>query len=497
MNITDLPIEIQSKILINLPLHEILTCRLVNKELKYLVDNFGRLDRLLVGNDYCLEKDELNNFKPILYQHQNRNFDSKALRKPLFKCIRHLCIRTDVPASFDRVDTFEWLNFYSNLEHLKLSRLPGHLNLFLPEPLSKSSPNRLNLKRLKILEIDQIESGSLIFDLPSLTKLKIKDIGNVQILFVHPQSVKWVRVASYSAFVGQLVNLEYLFVDDLSDFSADLSSDFSASFSADFSGEQFTLEFTKTLKEFHFESKQLSFALLAKLKTQTKRSTGLKIYFNGVNINSLAGGEVPSTELICLHHTALADVLLFIETVDYSYIQNYFQNNLPKGLTGKFLKVNSIRVSERIKYESQLSTFLTGIIHLTELSLIGSQLNQRFYNDLSIQHPLVQRLTIVDDLQIVTNLNLSFLFSFSHLQTFITNKYIDRGQIESLFEQLNYLKVLKLKKGRMKLDVWRAEDGKLLVNDDQNPIRRFDVHIPWIRPKGVRSKSVKSERYSI
>lgn len=304
------------------------------------------------------------------------------------------------------------------------------------------------MKRLKILEIDQIECSRIVFDLPSLVKLKLKNTGSAQLSFVHPQSVRCAYVSSNSPLIGELINLESLFMDDFTD-------------------QQFPFEPGKNLKEFHFKSQQLSDPLLAKLKAQGKQRKELKIYFAGVHINCLASGvpELATTELICLHHTSLADVLVFLEEVDYSHLENFFNHNVPKSLVTKFRKVKRVNVEQKINDEQQLSSFLLGIAYLTEFSFIGSRLSQRFYDSLAQRSPFVQQLTIVDDLEIVNDLNLNIAFSFPYLQKFATNKFLDCELIESLFKKLRHLRLLKFKQGRTKFDVWFEEREQLQVSN--------------------------------
>lgn len=468
MNLNDLPIECQSAILINLSLRQILACRRINKQFRHLIDNFLRLEHLRIDDDPpSFEREEFNDFRPTLYTVNVGKLSPNRfeLRASLFRGIRRLFVTSEA-LFHNQSEALELLHFYSNLELLKLNQLPDQLpdhQIALQESTefkqtNKTSVNRLSLKRLKILEIGWIEGGQLVFDLPSLIKLKIGNTGGAQISFVHPESVRCVHVCSNSTFIDQLTNLEHLFMDDLLD---DLTP--------------LPFEFAKSLKEFHFKS-QHSDALLAELKAQIKQRKDLKIYFYGVDINCLASAhQTPIIELICLHHTCLADVVS-VEFVDYSHLESFFSGNLPKHLVSKFRNVNQVNVKQTIRDEQQLSTFLLSIAYLTHLSLIGSRLRQPFYDALPQRSSFIQQLTIVDDLEIVNDLNLGFLFSFAFLQKFTTNKFLDCQLVESLFKKLRHLSVIKFKKGRIKIEVMLTDGDRLLVRNNQGKICSFDEY---------------------
>lgn len=472
MNLTDLPIECQSAILINLSLRQILACRRINKQFRHLIDNFLRLEHLRIDDNDppSFEREEFNDFRPTLYTVNvaKLSLNRFELRASLFRSIRRLFVTSEA-LFHNQSEALELLHFYSNLELLKLNQLPDQLpdhQIALQESTefkqtNETSPNRLSLKRLKILEIGCIEGGQLVFDLPSLIKLKIGNTGGAQISFVHPESVRCARVCSNSTFIDQLTNLEHLFMDDLLD---DLLNDLTP----------LPFEFAKSLKEFHFKS-QLSDALLAELKAQIKQRKDLKIYFYGVDINCLASGahQTPIIELIFLHHTCLADVVS-VEFVDYSHLESFFNGDLPKHLVSKFRNVNQVNVKQTIRDEQQLSTFLLSIAYLTHLSLIGSRLRQPFYDTLPQRSSFIQQLTIVDDLEIVNDLNLRFLFSFAFLQKFTTNKFLDCQLVESLFKKLRHLSVIKFKKGRIKIEVMLTDSDRLLVRNSQGKICSFD-----------------------
>lgn len=449
--------EIAQIILLNLPLPEILRFRLICKKAKYIVDNYVKLNNLIIYMTRPpINRLEFYTYEPFQGVHSVKiwNFDDNyndLFRQSLFSNLKKLMISCEIDNSIEIHCNL--LNSFGNLKSLELDRINLAMN------------DTLRLSNLRILTIKYSSSmkdhkDKLTLDTIKLKRLRLEAGTHMNLEIVHPDKITYLRIEYYHNIVKSLTNLEVLICDKLERLDKDLFGSL------------------KNLKEFHFDSE---LALFNEVKSQANLldRNELKIYLKGIEFESIDGQEFSeeSSKQIINHFfvnsNRTADIIPFVKYLEYDHLEDKSEQVLVD-LARKFVDLELILANRAITNKERFLNFLSHLNPIRWLKLKNSLLDQNFYDHHLLQiFPNIEFLKIKEENELIDILNFSFLLKLEHLCIFKTNKNMPFDLCSEIFKNLKYIFMLKMtdKKGRNKRKI------TILLNESELSISSLEDQI--------------------
>lgn len=413
----ELPNEIWLKIFNEVdPIEQIVLCRLVCKKWNRIVNNL-RLKVLVISSSSNLPNSKWwCTYNPISCRHMLKNDQSLGsillkLSQPLFNSLRSLHIYS----ISDKTLLTGFLNRFKQLEQLEViySQL-------------RDIGCVLNLENLRILNIGDAINDAIVLNTPRLERIKINLAHFDKVTFTYPESIRFCEFLRYNDHIKSFINLEYLYVKNINV----LDDDF--------------LLHLKQLKEIHFDGRKEIFYTLKHQKKAYRRND-LKLFYFGVHLednipsydlkNSRHQINKKAIELFGDNYQQLASILPFVHQIDYCDLESYFDDKIPRCFIRRFVNLDYLIVTGKVKYANQLAQILSDCLNLKSLA-IDSSLDQQFYTNLPAILPCLEYLIIKNEQK--PNFN-QFLLNFNNLELIYIRHSLSVDFVRRIFDKYRYL----------------------------------------------------------
>lgn len=465
----EINIEILPYIFLNLPLQDILNCKLVCKKWLFALRHWTKIRELIVyveeqpvngkwenlrGFD-CLHSLKLSSDRYLSRRNTKLNFE-----EALFSNLKKLFIqRRSLIEDADRC--IEGLNKFAALEELILPTIQLHRD------------TRLSLQRLKVLTIDKVFSQRfvLFLDTPRLEQLRV--FSNKRIEF-SCESVSLKRMQVFHFYPSPVIasSLQYLF----SYYLHHLADDF--------------LQASK-LRELHLFAESDTFAAL-KLQRSNLVGKDVQLYFKGVRmdgvnaeIESRLFNEVLDAKYLVWYlqnYDKLASRVPYLFIVKYDPFEQFADRlpaNLPDFLS-RFVALEKLVVKQPVKNEAKFIELLK-CLRVESLKLQDSGLGQHFYSvKLPAICPRLESLKIVEEQPEMNQLDLEFIFGLKHLFDFSVSKNLKLDFVGRAFKELpnfRYFSFLFRDQPTVVNNLYRNDDYefRLKLDDVSEKAHRFQT----------------------
>lgn len=453
-----------------LTIEEILRCSLVNKKFNFIVKNL-KLDSLFIDNNHprfekwfytnepvnvlhrlSILNNSLNDGSEVEDENENDGDDEsdddknggltntmKANRQYELNSIDFLFGRqlfTNIKQLY--ISSF-WLEFKSNIgqlisnfKHLKeLSIICSTIKD--EKECTFDLPNLVNLSIESFYLFDL--KSSVIFNCPkleniSITALHPNQIDVEKIIFKNCDNVVFFHCSEpWKNIIKEFKNLKKLICDDL------------------FMYDQATIFELEKLEEFHFFTRYKND--LKNLKDQKMRNSkkDLKLFFLGLDYSqedcipddifelltgSMDGSENNSLDITTIkfygkYHEKLSYLPNF-SSLNYSCLEEYFNDNVPERLKDKINDINSVQITDEIKYPDQLKEFLRKIKRLDHLSFTGYSSEQKLFDS------ILEIIKSINSLDVFSGKELNFdsIFKLEKIHYFQTDQILDLNFLKEL-----------------------------------------------------------------
>lgn len=284
----------------------------------------------------------------------------------------------------------------------------------------------LSLRNLRILNLGDAINDRIVLDTPRLTCVKINLPHFEKITFRFPERVRQFESLRYNEHIKSFVNLEVLKIKNINV----LDDDF--------------LEAFGQLKELHFDTKKEIFYVL-KHQKRVYRRNALKLFYFGVQMDDCIPNEElknsrhqinkKAIELFGDNYPRLATVLPFVHQIDYCDLEEYFDEKIPTDFIGRFVALDYMIVTRKIKYASQFSRVLGECTSLRSLAL-DSSLSQSFFNSLPVILPYLEYLIVKNEQKLNFN---EFLLGFNSLELIYVRHSLPLELVEKMFHKYKNL----------------------------------------------------------
>lgn len=443
----DLSINIQLLIFAYLDLNSLLRCRLVCKNFLNVASQV-RIFSLFADGNRSLSGYAYDNVPRYFYTHEfidysirfstsNLKFFKSNLMKLILFNIKQLYLEEKYDQN-DEIKTEAFnlgnINQLQSLEHLELSlnRLKGDCYL--------------NLINLRILHFERLNSAfNITLDTPNLYAFKSPSYYQNNFTFLYPKKITYLSIAeSYTNFnFYQFLNVNFLFIDSL------VLDDHPPNFS--------TLIY---LKELHFQEIDPKF--LRKIWHQ-KRSSNLdfNVYLGGFKIdteddtkifrdeldydkNLCISNALDFTHLISTNYSKTSSIMpnISINDINYHTLMQNFQSKIPDDFHKKVISICILEVTlyREAEIDQKLCIeFLRKNQALFKLHIRSLSFDQRFFNELHSNSPLLRSLTI-DSSILPIDLDLKFLLKCKRLRNIEINyQNVCLDLVKKAFNVLEFL----------------------------------------------------------
>ena len=470
IKLDELPNELLEKILLNLPIDQILLCKQMNKRFRWLISDYLRLRCLVISdqsNYVPANRRWFHTNQPVDCLHIQMNFAllKSETNRSMFAGLQKLFVlNLSLPPS----DLIDLINRHQQLQQVQIHHLQGD---------HEHAENRLtiSLSHLKILSIRQNElfAGAglecVTFDTPSLVYLEWLAHSVRSVVFNYPKTVKQLTCFENKTYLLSLSELEVLHCRD---FSNHVDDDF--------------LSTMHRLKEIQFNWDENAFHKL-KLQKFLLRRKDLQLYPLGIRFDKLPDFNVEFSQEIAREYEMkefgcsltsnslpmyaanlfrLAPVLPFILEIHYSDLEAYLE--APRGMPADFLvklrALAHVRVNERVNQVDQFINFLTICNHFGSIGISSNSLNQDFFDE-----QLPKLCPNLEQLVVFANgpLDYRFVLKFESLEFLELNGDQMKGDL--LLEILDRFKTITLSyaKDGLQVIVWARGDGTYRVRTDK------------------------------
>lgn len=411
------------KILLYLPLNEILSLRAVNKKFRNVIDHLLRIEKLVIYSSVI----------PVNYREfsTNRLFDcrhsvqtskleriERHLKAPIFSAIKQLKINDEFLHRYP--NTCELLNHFKSLSSLEITavRLQQAGTLTLPN---------LRILTVHLTCIDG-NTNKLRLDTKKLERLRFEYFDrqmNLELLY--PETISHCRVNEFHHTIKSMSSLEYLFVDSWKEQVDD----------------RLLLHNLPKIKEIHLGRCGQVFS---SLKDQAKLyNRDVAVYLLGIQFETVTRelldtfhfeSNQRTIELLHANYDKLSPVIPNVNYVEY--LEENFKG-VPTDLISRLVDLQSVFV-ERIGNMNEFLLFFKHCKSLTLLQIKNSSLDQKFYSNLPNACPTLQFLTIKikENQKLLYSLNFDFLFKLKYLLTFTTNKQLSWNFVRRMVNDLKH-----------------------------------------------------------
>lgn len=440
-----LPAEMITIILNNLSIRDKLSCRLVSKKFKLIIDNHVKVHRLTALGPSSTQFSKnwfytnLSNEEHDLVFIQMDFLYGKLNELHIFCRLRSLFI------SFE--DSVQELDFERSLNHLKQLK---ELNIHSTK-LKESTT--LSLSQLEILSLESV-SGTIKFDTPRLFAFK-SDKKLTDFQFVHPQVIKYL-VLNHDAGVEQFVNLEVLLCSNYSFFRPELLRKLTK------------LKELQAFREATSDGEYDDLIVFDRVYQEKQRLglVDLKMIVSGLPYEYYQNAFHHEDEsyLILENYGNTIQVLPFVKRLDYSDLLQVFVNGIPASLPMKLPNIQEVSCLDTVIELDDFFGFLKNCQSLNSLTLdCRSFSDQRHYDRLA---NLCEKLTflhlIITDKSVC--INFDFVLRFKFLCGLVLKRELPYELIEALFTKLRTFKLLNfIYKGRI--------SGVTYNRNDEQPVQ--------------------------
>lgn len=429
-----LPLEMIQFIFIQLCLSDLLICRKVCKNWKNIVDLFKTDDLVIYANRLPTKKwfylnDQVNCRFSISVP--NLNLDLIDFKNDYFIKFKSLYIDS-TDEYFSSFDIGLLLNHLIQLERLEI------INLNL------RTTSQLTLPDLKTFSISSIQTGRLILNTPELENLRIVYRSTLfKIDIVYPNKIKWFESLEFDSSLFKFVNLEHLFCKYINHLDIDFYS-------------------FKKLIQISFDYSQNFFDHLLKQmknsKYEKRKQPKLNVYFMGFKFETSPPNQLISqiqtskineknVHLFEIFYPIVSDILPFIKSVNYTALENRFENSIPKGLGKKLVNFDELILENDTKNKEQFLNFVKQCSKFPKLILNYSSANI-YSNLLEEVCPNIQILETEDQLpfNFIVNLfkkfpNLYLIKNFDKNLDFEFNFRFLNDQLELITKKQDSVKI--------------------------------------------------------
>lgn len=337
-----------------------------------------------------------------------------------------------------------YLNKFTHLERLEFiySRLKN-------EAVSNCT---LNLDNLKILHISDAINDVFVLNTPRLSNIKLNISNLEKVTFNYPDQVRLFETLRYNDVIKIFSNLEYLFAKNINDLDDD-----------------FLLQLPH-LKELHFDSQKRIFHILQHQKSLFKRNE-LKLFYFGLNLENIPNYNLKNTrnqlndkavELLGDNYEKIATVLPFVHQIDYCDLESYFNNKIPYCFIKRFVNLDYLLVTSKVKDPDQLNSVLKDCNNLKSLT-ICSALDQNFYDTLPSILPYLEYLSITNEQKI----HFEFILNFKILELIYIKQNLSEDLIWKIlnrFKDLIYKFAFSYQSTNMEIN---NREFKLKIGENQ------------------------------
>ena len=369
-----LPPEIKLKIFNQLSIRDSIKCRKICKEWLAIIDclKYKSLNISVLSDEQCrinsYEREAyflILNFKKFF---RSVTIDPKFSRIKVMNGIGYL-------SKVENLDVF--INHFQELEELNLFSAPEVVNFVL------------NLKFLKKIKFDQ-PCGKVKLETPSLTHLMTMEFSNFEICY--PEQIKCLGVPNTSD-ITKCTNLEILIIIDYFDDESSISQ-----LSADLLHQLPRLK--RVYAGRRYSTKKID-------QIPIERNSKLQVYYYGFRINSDSFGNfdwtniknskefddermygnilIPNdgewTSFLARNYSTSIDDNPYYFNLDYTRLQNEFDQNVPKDFFKKISKFYIIRIGN-LDDEAKILNFLAST-KPAEVLIENSTLSRSFLEQLS------------------------------------------------------------------------------------------------------------------
>lgn len=310
---------------------------------------------------------------------------------------------------------------------------------------------KLKLKKLISLRICPSDYVAIEIEAPMLEALYCLDLKNLKIIY--PRTLKYLKTIEYSTELSLYNNLECL-----------------------------TLVYSNGLNTFNSEN----FPKLTKLQvilddgademinliTNKKADENLKIYSNGIFVSN--GSELIDSENFDLsvnlkNYDKSFPVLEWINQIGYNELMNSNNQQIPADFFKKYCNIVGIKIYGKVINQNNLIQFIRNCKVLRELSIVDSELDQQFYDQLPT-------ISLLDNLEIsrehsesFIDVKFDFILKMNHLMFFTTTEEIPTETICKL-DQLKNIKEIYFWIQDTNVIIHKIKDGSFRVK-----VREFDL----------------------
>ena len=349
-------------------------------------------------------------------------------------------------------------SIFSNLKHLRacdltietgafgqmLSQFDKLENLDLVRVKIRAEPKRSSGRRKSELILavrNERSSGGFKLTLPSLKSIELEDLDGIVELALDAPKLARIRLwqcRSLKMHIAHAESVESLSTDHLHYLKVEKLKNLICLYSSFSSVSTSLLLSLEHLREVHAYNWAID--ELFGLKQRHNRAD-LKIYYFGLLLNGPSDpvlneifdyydGDI--ARCYAKNHQRLADEVLFYMWFDYDPIKHTVPK-VPVDVWRRFVKMNDIRVRERVGNVQHFLDFLNSFESIEKLFLISSQPPELF--DRLSDYCSVQELTIsASDLS-----DLRFLLKLSHLIDLTLNCEVGPELLRSIPKHLKFL----------------------------------------------------------
>lgn len=416
----DLPCELVSRILNELPLKDKLRAREVSKKFLFLIDAQSQKSLVVAKNKlyvdfHWFDDYQMVDFRNLLLYHQRSQLlQTNLFESRFFGNLKKLQFHCDYSAQLTGLHFLESL---TELETLKISILCPHYS---------DETFELKLPKLKSANVTVDKRIKLSFLSPKLKYLvtnRSLNLTSTRIERVrHLQTVKETssNYCDLKRFTG-LHRLELI-----------LNREESISLL----NEQIDGGLPE-LRELCIKNRSVEALNLSRLKV----CRSIRVYVNGILIRHWDQLkpfreqyllEADKLQVYLDNYPAIHRQLPVITTVNYCDCWEFSSDRIPDDFLGRLVNLVRVIVNGRVASKSDLIRFLSRCERIKKLELIDSHLDQQFYSNLHHCLPVINHLVIQDRLD-----RFDFLFALKHLGTLKTNHPLDFSLVRDLFMSLS------------------------------------------------------------
>lgn len=487
-----LPTEMIRHILRYLDVNDLLIVRQVNKKCKFVVENDIRIVQLAIrsGTEVRFTKlfFELN-YRSVELGHQlhivgediHCNLFNSGLMKfeRLLKNLRRLFIDQhclNYPNAMFSV--LIGINQLSELEQLEI------------RSISLERPEKLRLKKLRILSIGRLRGRHLKLSTPSLKHFDTEDNLNL-FEFEYPERLTHLSTHKFEE-INEFTNLTHLY---LRNFEYDREPLFRV-VPIDI------LTLLPHLQEIHCRnwSRQVMVANIIASKIMLRRKQ-FRFFQFGVPIDSLdelpefaknahenylMDGETKAYfKLMLRHYSKLNAVLPWATNVYYDDIVDHFPGHTElerlevDGFIRQFMNIRKVVVEKRIEDPVAFTRFIQKCKELRDLELREAGLDAVFFDRLSRYQPFIESLEIKSFT--TPAIDLKFVLKFKRLSSFRTNQPIEFQLIEQLLNAIDFDDFQFGLRGKTVSLYSPGSGGEIVIDDEEVDCDSLSALIEFVR----------------